>query len=145
MLEFSFLFCFAIVSPWRQINLFLNHPASLIIDGSEAAKTFRCVVCLCDPVDPQLCPKCAALFCQECLSTAYKVNNRRTCPHCRARVALGSFVRIPFIADYMSTLRKAQSAETPKPVADKCALHPAKLLSFYCRDCSKCTCKACWT
>ena len=110
-----------------------------IIDVSKAAMQFRCVICLSDPIDSHLCPKCAVCFCLECLSTAYQ--STKSCPHCRSAESLGSFVRVPSITDFMKSLRIAQAAD----VSDKCPVHPAKFISAFCNDCFKSACDTCWT
>jgi len=110
-----------------------------MIDVSKAAMQFNCVICLSDPIDSHLCPKCATFFCRACLAMAYQ--RSRCCPHCLSNESLESFVRVPVIANFMKSLRTAKSAS----VADKCSLHPAKVISAFCNDCLKPACNTCWT
>ena len=118
----------------------------VVIDVLEAEKQFRCVICLGDCINAHSCPKCGQLFCHPCLETVYRSNNSRSCPHCRCRVSLGSYVKDPRVEDYMKSLRTAKPADkpAPQPTADKCPHHPEKYISFYCEDCHETACEACW-
>ena len=48
----------------------------------EISGQYRCVICLRDPHDAHICPKCTQIFGKGCLYTAYNVFDATSCPHC---------------------------------------------------------------
>jgi len=96
-----------------------------------------CAICLGRVVVPTMCPKCAKIFCSQCLHTAHRTTPN--CPHCRQFLRVEAFVRIPWLADVQARL-----ASLTEPNADECTLHPEHRLSNYCSTCKKCICSICW-
>lgn len=48
----------------------------------DITSEYRCVICLRDPAEAHLCPKCTNIFGQACLRVAYNTFGGTSCPHC---------------------------------------------------------------
>jgi len=112
----------------------------------ETMDLLTCGVCLDPASSPKLCPKCTKYFCNECINQVYQSRNDAGCPLCRAVVALGDYLNVPWLDELKQKIHEMQHQLEAyiKPTTSMCGFHESKRLSMYCEVCSTSLCYQCW-
>ncbi|OUM64254.1 hypothetical protein PIROE2DRAFT_9014, partial [Piromyces sp. E2] len=109
--------------------------------SSQYEEVFTCFICLGLLKKPVLCPKCSKLCCERCIKK-WLIENKKECPHCRARLMIEDLVPCRFLDEwktYIKTLLNDKQKENKKSL---CPYHNVTL-NYICSTCKIPICSDC--
>jgi len=99
----------------------------------------RCIICFNKVKNPQMCPSCSKLSCNNCIRK-WLTEQKSQCPHCRCHLRASQLVNCRFVSEIATAIDQIQTKKADEE--EVCSQHHAKL-SYYCKTCETPICADC--
>ncbi|ORX42126.1 hypothetical protein BCR36DRAFT_416256 [Piromyces finnis] len=118
-----------------------NDSCSSSNSSSQYEDVFTCFICLGLLKKPVLCPKCSKLCCERCIKK-WIIENKKECPHCRARLMIEDLVPCRFIDEWKTYIKTILNEKKKKKEKSLCPYHNATI-NYICSTCKIPICSDC--